>query len=75
MRRSSFLPRILAGFIAGFLAVLVFHQGMVALLHIIGALSHGPYSMQPVPPLGIPHVWDAAFWGGVWGIAFVLIVP
>ena len=29
--------------------------------------------MRGVPPLGVPAVIQLAFWGGVWGIAFVLV--
>ncbi|WP_199229454.1 hypothetical protein [Azospirillum sp. TSO22-1] len=59
----------LAGFLSGFLAVLVFHQGMVGLLHLAGIVARAPFQLQPVPPLGVPAVLSSAFWGGVWGVA------
>jgi hypothetical protein len=56
-------------FIAGFLSTLVFHQGVLTLLWLSGALPRAPYSMDPAPPLGVPAVLSLAFWGGVWGVA------
>ena len=67
--------RLVLGFAAGALAVLTFHQGMVALLTMFAALSSNVYSMRPVPPLGVPQIVSSAFWGGVWGIAFAAFAP
>ena len=67
------LWKLVAGFIAGFLAVLIFHQLMLGLLHLIGLTAGQPYAFRPVPPLGIPAVLSAAFWGGVWGIVFAVV--
>jgi hypothetical protein len=67
--------RLVLGFVAGFIAVLVFHQGMVAFLHAFDYLKAGPFQMQPTWPLGIAKFWSLAFWGGVWGIAYVLVEP
>lgn len=75
---------ILLGFVAGFVAVLVFHQGTAWLLHMLtveaqfGVRFFGrvgaPFNMAPVPPFGVPTVLSAAFWGGVWGIALAAIL-
>jgi len=67
--------RLIFGFFAGALAVVTFHQGAVALLTALGALSSNVYSMRPVPPLGVPQIVSQAFWGGVWGIAFAAVAP
>ncbi len=56
----------LKAFAAGFLATLLFHQGVLALLHLAGP-APAPFNMTPVGPLGIPAVLSLAFWGGVWG--------
>ncbi|WP_448188097.1 hypothetical protein [Azospirillum sp. sgz301742] len=61
------------GFAAGFLAVLVFHQGMLGLLHLSGITARAPFSLQPLAPFGVPAVMSAAFWGGVWGIPFTWV--
>jgi hypothetical protein len=65
--------RILFGFIAGFLATLIFHQAVVALLWWAGVAPSGPFSMAATQPFGAPAVISLAFWGGVWGILFGLI--
>ncbi len=62
------------GFVAGVLAVLVFHQGMIGLLYLAGALPGPPFQLRPVPPFGVPVLVSACFWGGVWGIVAAAIV-
>jgi hypothetical protein len=67
--------RLALGFLAGALAVLTFHQGLLALLTSFGALSSNVYSMRPIPPLGVPEIASNAFWGGMWGIVFAAFAP
>ena len=55
-------------FIAGVLATLIFHQGLLGLLHIAGATPVVPYNMAATAPLGVPQVLSLAFWGGIWGL-------
>lgn len=55
-------------FIAGFLSVLIFHQVVIQIFHLMGALPHGAWSMAATPPFGVPQVISAAFWGGAWGV-------
>ena len=62
------------GFVAGVLAVLIFHQAMLALLHVAGITPAVPYDTTPTPPLGVPQVLSLAFWGGIWGIVFATLV-
>jgi hypothetical protein len=59
----------IAGFVAGALAVLVFHQGALLALRLAGLVPAPPWRLAPVPPFGVPAVLSAAFWGGIWGIA------
>lgn len=68
--RESFI-----GFCAGAIAVLIFHQGMLMVLHATGVSSRGAFPMNPTEPFGVPQVISLAFWGGVWGIIFVHVVP
>ncbi len=56
------------GFCAGFLAVLIFHQGVILLMYGGGLVPNPPFPMRPVPPFGVPQIVSMAFWGGVWGI-------
>lgn len=66
---------IIAGFIAGFLSVLAFHQFGFYIANELG-LSRAPiYSTQAVPPFGVPWILSAAFWGGLWGIVGAYVVP
>jgi hypothetical protein len=65
--------RVVFGFIAGFLATLIFHQAVLALLWGMGVAPFGPFSMAPTWPFGIPAVFSLAFWGGIWGLVFGLV--
>jgi len=73
LQSSASVTRLLLGFIAGVLATLVFHQIGLLLLHFAGMTPNMPYNLHPVPPFGVPQFISLAFWGGVWGIVFVLI--
>jgi hypothetical protein len=67
-------PRAAFGFFAAVLSVLIFHQGMWAVLHALGEMP-APYPTAPVPPFGLPRIVDLCFWGGVWGALFGLALP
>jgi hypothetical protein len=58
----------LKAFIAGFVSTLVFHQGVLALLHAADPGVPPPYSMAATAPLHVPAVISLAFWGGVWAV-------
>ena len=66
--------KIVASFVAGFVSTLVFHQGLLGLLHLAGATPRTPYAMAPTPPFQVPQVVSLAFWGGVWGILLWLAI-
>ena len=66
--------RGIIAFIAGFVATLVFHQAVLWCLYHFGYVPRAPWSMNPVPPFGIPAVISLAFWGGVWGIIMMLVI-
>ena len=65
---------LVAGFVSGAIAVLLFHQGAVALLHSFGFTPRGPFSMQATQPFGVPQLWSIAFWGGIWGIVLAAML-
>jgi hypothetical protein len=65
---------LVKAFIAGGLAVLVFQFGLNALLFQMGLSPVKPYPMAPVPPWGVPQTLNAAFWGGLWGVALWLVL-
>jgi hypothetical protein len=63
-----------AGFIFGFLAVLVFHQGAFGLLNAVGLTPIAPHPMDPTEPFGVPRFWSLAAWGGLWGVLLAAAV-
>ena len=69
---KGFSTRFLFGFIAGFLATLIFHQLALGLLWSAGVAASAPFRMAATQPFGVPAVFSLAFWGGVWGILFAL---
>ena len=76
MAGSSRLTSIAVAFAAGFLAVLVFHQGLVAVFSAAGIAppNFAPWSFDPIPPWGVPSVVSKAFWGGVWAVVLGLVM-
>jgi len=64
----------LRSFAAGFLATLVFHQGLLAILYGMGAVPFAPFDLHGTAPLGVPQVLSLAFWGGVWGIVLWALI-
>ena len=41
-------------FAAGFLAVLTFYEAVFLLLYVGGVIPVPPFSMKPMPPIGVP---------------------
>lgn len=77
---------IVLGFIAGALAVLIFHQGMYYLLATSNmGVSGQPWRTNPVPlwpdlmralsvpAYNVPAIVNQMIWGGSWGALFGLI--
>lgn len=65
---------VLKAFLAGAIAVPIFHQGMLAILNASGIVERAPFSMQPTEPFAVPQIISISFWGGVWGILMYLVV-
>ena len=63
---------VLDAFVAGFLSVLVFHQGMLTLLHYLSVTPAMPFSTRQTAPFGVPQIWSQSFWGGISGIVFLV---
>ncbi|MEH6565199.1 MAG: hypothetical protein V7756_07760 [Halopseudomonas sp.] len=64
----------LLAFIAGFLAVLCFHQMALGVLHAAGVVPFAPFSLAATAPFGAPALLSACFWGGLWGLALVWVL-
>jgi hypothetical protein len=73
MNSKTSSRRLLYAFFAGFIAVLVFHQGMLTILHATGFTPRAPFPVGPTEPFHVPAVWSLAFWGGVWGLIFAMV--
>jgi hypothetical protein len=66
--------KILWGFVAGALAVAVFHQLTIVTLN--GMNFGSGWRMAPgIPPFAVPPILNQMFWGGLWGIVFAWISP
>jgi hypothetical protein len=65
---------LILGFIAGAIATVTVHEAInYGLLHA-GLFPRVPWSMEPVPGIGIPRIASDAAWGGLWGVIFALIL-
>jgi hypothetical protein len=67
--------RAFLGFIAAAIAVLTFHQGMIAALHELGWVPFAAYRTTPVPPFGVPVIVSNCFWAGLYGAVFGILMP
>jgi hypothetical protein len=72
-QRPALARKLVLGFIAGFIAVLLFHQPVLSFLAHIGFAKAGTYSFTATGPLHVPQVISLSFWGGVWGILFAAV--
>jgi hypothetical protein len=72
---TTALLRAFLGFVAGAIAVLTFHQGMVEILHLLGLTPFTAFRTASVPPFGVPLVVSLSFWGGLYGAAFGALMP
>jgi hypothetical protein len=68
--------RVVLGFIAGAIAVVIVHQSIVYLLGMAGMTRGVPWNTQPLgygPFAFIPLLVNTAFWGALWGALFALL--
>lgn len=65
--------RLVLGFVAGFLSHLVFQGAFGSILYAAQVLPALPFSLDPVPPLGVPRTLSLGFWAGLWGIAYAVL--
>ena len=67
--------RLFLGFVAGFLSHLIFQGGFGAILYAAHLIPSLPWSLKPVPPLGVPVSLNLGFWAGLWGLVYALLEP
>jgi hypothetical protein len=66
--------RMVLGFIAAAISVLVVHEGIIQLLNAAGYIPGRGWSMAPaIPPWGVPRLINNIIWGGLWGVLFALV--
>jgi hypothetical protein len=79
--------RILLGFVAAALAVLLVHQPIIGALAAAKVIPAVAYNMEPLktaPPMlasmfagfgfkGWPALFNNVFWGGLWGVLYALV--
>jgi hypothetical protein len=70
---STTSTRLFLGFLAGFLSHLIFQGGFGSILYVAHLVPALPWSLMPVPPLGVPMSVSLAFWAGLWGVAYALL--
>jgi hypothetical protein len=66
---------ILLGALAGVLGLLIGHQSLIELFHALGIVTFRGYRLDPVGPLSLPFVVNAAFWCALWGLLMALVWP
>ncbi len=74
MNANTPAGKVALGFIAGAISVVIFHQGMILILGLLGAAGGSPWSMAP-NAWGVPALINNMFWGGIWGIVFAYASP
>jgi hypothetical protein len=72
---STSSTRILIGFLAGFLSHLIFQGALGAGLYAAQLAPTLPWSLEPLPPFGVPRSLSFGFWAGLWGIVYALLEP
>jgi hypothetical protein len=68
------LKHLALGFIAGAIAVVTVHDLIRYILYAMGLFPLAPWSMQPSAVTGVPQFVSDMFWGGLWGVLFVLLL-
>ena len=67
------LTNLAVGFVAAAIAVLTVHEILVLLFKKVGLLPDAtPWAMKRMGPLNVPTIVNSVFWGGLWGIVYVL---
>ena len=67
--------RLFLGFLTGFLSHLIFQGAFGSILYAAHLLPALPWSLMPVPPLGVPKSLSLGFWAGLWGLGYALLEP
>jgi hypothetical protein len=72
---SGVAARFLIGFGAGAISHVVFQGALGAGYFAAGLIPALPWSLEPLPPFGVPRTVNFAFWAGLWGIVYAGLEP
>ena len=67
------LKRLFLGFLAGTISHLIFQDTLLGFLYAARLVPALPWSLMPVPPLGVPASLNLAFWAGLWVVAYAML--
>jgi hypothetical protein len=67
--------RLPLGFGAAVLSHVIFQGALGAVLHAGNLVPELVWSLEPVPPLGVPTTANNMFWDGLWGMLYALLEP
>jgi hypothetical protein len=70
---QGIVGRIVLGFVAAAISVLIVHEGIIYGLTYYGVIKGTPWGLQPIPPWSVPRLANNVFWGGLWGVLFALV--
>ena len=66
------LSDLLRGFLAAAISVVLVHQVIVFILNKLGLWPAKAYSTAPIGQVPVPTIVNSIFWGGMWGVVYVL---
>ncbi len=72
---SATPARLALGFAAGALSHVIFQGALGAALYAAGIVPKLVWSLDPVPPFGVPATANNMFWDGLWGMVYALAEP
>jgi len=67
--------RLALGFGAAALSHVIFQGALGAALHAANLVPELVWSLEPVPPFGVPATVNNMFWDGLWGMLYALLEP
>ena len=67
--------RLALGFSAAALSHVIFQGALGAALHAGNLVPELVWSLEPVPPFGVPATVNNMFWDGLWGMLYALLEP
>jgi hypothetical protein len=67
------LRPLLFGAVAGIFGLLIGHQSLIELFYFLEIFPFRGYRLDPVGPLGVPFLVNAAFWCALWGALLAAI--